>query len=716
MIANNLIAGNSSTECSAAYQYGAIFGTMSNNTIAYNYNSSGSGVIDMEGFDDYDFNNNIFAYNRGYGIREIYHRTPTTNAILKNNLFYKNSSGAYYDYNSKTVIDTESGLNSLHPPGTNKENIIRNPGFRGGMDGTWTLDPLFDDLKRQTTLTDANAKWQVNELAGKFVNPKLDEPLQFYIVENTAFSLTVWGDLSDKCTSVSLYRIFDYHLANGSPAIDRGDPSLAPDDDFEGNPRPGDDAMADIGCDETESSFSSHPPSCQLYTPSGMQSGEVPIYYKLIDAESNLCDIVVEYSTDGGSSFHIALEGFGSHGTSSLISSPEGVERLFVWDSVSQGLIGVCDQVVIRITPADFEVGKAGATGPFSLLNKPPNQIDEYYFIEDEEGWTSVTLPKVFTPPSFRYLNGALEISSTDNINTYGFWQSPLEGFPTEPGELYRARFMLSTDVTERYRVPHIRLRSGSTHNQKNHMLEISSNMYGEYSPTREPRPYDLYITPSMKDASSPGQCANEMLFFDLVNIGSMDAAKGTVRLHSVEVFRIDTSSLVKRSTERHWDFEDNKSTGWRTLSIPEYYTSPGFTCANGALCSTGKDENTYGSWETDYEQLDVKSARLYRAGVIVSSSEGDQSRVPCFRLRFNTEICQSDTVLEVSSLSDGANSPVPGGSVYDLYYVPPQHIQGTLLDALILSFDMKSFDKKDSCLSTLRLEEAIVETFEIPD
>ena len=44
----------------------------------------------------------------------------------------------------------------------------------------------------------------------------------------------------------------DYHLQNGSAALDRGGISAAPAQDFEGDDRPGTDGLVDIGVDEAD--------------------------------------------------------------------------------------------------------------------------------------------------------------------------------------------------------------------------------------------------------------------------------------------------------------------------------------------------------------------------------------------------------------------------------------------------------------------------------
>ncbi len=715
---NNLFVGNQASNCAAIYIYGTIYGIIRNTTIANNSNANNSGVIDIRGSGEFDFHNTIIAFNKGYGMKEILRLPPTPNAILKCNIFYENSSGAYYDLDSKKVINTETALNSLNPPGTNAGNLIRNPGFLGGSGGSWSAEPVFNELYRQTSLTDSSANWIDDELVGKFLNPNTEQPLQFYIVENTIDTITVWGDLSTRTSAGAHYKLFDYHLAMDSPAVGKADTSLAPDDDFDGDPRPGANATSDIGYDEAPDSFTNFPPYCQVITPQGEQSNVVLIDYILFDHESNNVNILVESSTNGGLTFEPAVGATGGDGTTQLASSPTGVSHTFAWNSRAQGLMGYNENVRIRITPSDSKTGTPGESWDFVVNNPPPLRIKTFPFTDDEDGWTTVTFPDFFVPPTFGWDDGSLFITSTDHTNTFGFWQSPLEGIPLEKSYIYRARFTLSTNVTRQSRVPLIRLRTNSAHSQKCDVLAITSNLGGEYSPTADPRSYGLYFTPAHIKLSGEesNDAANVILFFDLANFDESDDPIGTVWLHSVEVDRINPADLVYASTMASWDFEETGSTGWTWNTIPAYFTPPISGDSNGALSITGVDNHTFGFWSTDYDQLTVKSNVLYRGTFTISTDVTDQSHVPGFRIRLNPITYQSTGGLEIYSLGDGENSPTPEGSTYYLYYIPPQYLEGTDLDALILSFDMKSFDDTDDVKGTLRLENVTIDLFDIPE
>jgi hypothetical protein len=125
--------------------------------------------------------------------------------------------------------------------------------------GTWTENATYDSSTFQSTLTDENADWAVNELAGKFINPcYTSQALQFFIVSNDVNTMKVWSDVNDIAKATRTYKIYDYHLGVDSPCLDAGDPNFNPEPnmtDIDGEHRVVDgDAngteIVDMGADE----------------------------------------------------------------------------------------------------------------------------------------------------------------------------------------------------------------------------------------------------------------------------------------------------------------------------------------------------------------------------------------------------------------------------------------------------------------------------------
>lgn len=129
------------------------------------------------------------------------------------------------------------GLDTLaDPEGT---NIGSNPAFIMEQTGQWTAAATFDAEGYQTTFTDANSAYAPGALGGMFLNPDVAQYSQTVIVDNTATTITVWGDYSIVGTSGDSYKITDVRLGTDSPCINAGwnYPVGLPDHDLAGDSR-----------------------------------------------------------------------------------------------------------------------------------------------------------------------------------------------------------------------------------------------------------------------------------------------------------------------------------------------------------------------------------------------------------------------------------------------------------------------------------------------
>jgi parallel beta-helix repeat protein len=110
-------------------------------------------------------------------------------------------------------------------------------------------------------------------------------------------------------------------------------------------------------------------PRARVNTPSGVQSGLVPISYRLFDIEASVCSVLVEYSDDGGATWYPATMGSGGEGTTSLASAVTGLSHTFVWDSVADIAYALAPAARIRITPSDSGTGFGDETESFTVAN-----------------------------------------------------------------------------------------------------------------------------------------------------------------------------------------------------------------------------------------------------------------------------------------------------------------------------------------------------------
>jgi len=141
-------------------------------------------------------------------------------------------------------VDAEPSCTLEWGPG----NLDADPCFVGGPSGMWTADGVYDANAYQVVLTNSAATWAENELIGKLIQPDVSQPIQLPIVANTATTITIWACRAMIDAGASLvssgagYQIHDYHLLDGSPCINAGDPNAAFADydgqtDIDGQPR-----------------------------------------------------------------------------------------------------------------------------------------------------------------------------------------------------------------------------------------------------------------------------------------------------------------------------------------------------------------------------------------------------------------------------------------------------------------------------------------------
>jgi hypothetical protein len=113
------------------------------------------------------------------------------------------------------------------------------------------------------------------------------------------------------------------------------------------------------------------PPTAVVTTPTGVQTGIIPVAYALSDPETNAAGIVAEWSSDGGVTWSPATRSFlGGDSTTGLTTSHAGTPHVYWWDSASDG-VGRNAAVAIRfrITPSDVVVGTPG-TADFTVDNR----------------------------------------------------------------------------------------------------------------------------------------------------------------------------------------------------------------------------------------------------------------------------------------------------------------------------------------------------------
>ncbi len=354
------------------------------------------------------------------------------------------------------------------------------------------------------------------------------------------------------------------------------------------------------------------------------------------------------------------------------------------WDGTSE----------LRGDGSDFDIGADEFIGSIN-----------YDFTDSEEGWTHGSAA-IFSSPEWRFEAGNLMIVSQTNTNTFGFWQSPENAIPIGRGYLYRARFNISTDITDQSLVPQIRLRANSLNLQQYDVLSIESAGMGDSSPMPSGTDYDLYFVPPANDTAA-------MLAFDLLNFNPFDAAMAELALDTVSVDRFPLASLPVTTMVQDYTF-DTGAEGWTSGGAPIVFTSPEYNHIGSALeLRTTTNTNTFGFWGNDPADITIDADKLYRGTFEVRTDVTNPVVVPEMRLRFNAGNLQASRMFGIASAGDGANSPGTTNTTYDrLYFLPPANCVG---QDLLISFDILNFNPDDAAEASLILDRAIIETLSLP-
>ncbi len=328
-------------------------------------------------------------------------------------------------------------------------------------------------------------------------------------------------------------------------------------------------------------------------------------------------------------------------------------------------------------------------------------------FIPNPEDWTTGTVTVAFTVPAFTWEADYLIMASSTNTNTFGYWMSPQDAIPASAEYLYRARFNVSTDITDQAVVPWIRLRANSLNLQQYDVLSIESAGDGGASPDVAGTDYDLYFVPPANDTAA-------MLAFDLLNFSPNDAATAEVSLDTVTVDRFALVSLPTPTVVQDYTYELSQD-GWTTGGAPIAFSSPQYIYSSGALeLRAITNTNTFGFWGNHPADITIEADKLYRGTFEVRTDVTNPALVPEMRLRFNTGNFQASHTFGIASIGDGANSPGTTNTTYDrLYFVPPANCVG---EELLVSFDILNFNSGDAPTASLILDRAIIETLEPPN
>ncbi|MCP4643386.1 MAG: right-handed parallel beta-helix repeat-containing protein, partial [bacterium] len=254
-------------------------------------------------------------------------------------------------------------------------NRSDDPQFVPGPSGT--LDPIsYDTTTYQSTVTDSSASFFPGALAGLVLTVGGTD--YYYIVDNTATTVTVWGDVTQggAVTAPVAYEVFNWHLSNLSPCIDQGDPTSTVTVDLDGELRPNGDDV-DMGCDE----FYNTPPVITTNGGANYRTGDATV---TLDGtcESSSIQVRVNGSVDGVS--YTSNQTTWSY-TGTLT---EGDNIFTVTTITAAGIESAPDTITVTYDPSEPQVESAeGRTATVMRVTFNEAMTDDAEFV-DEANYT----------------------------------------------------------------------------------------------------------------------------------------------------------------------------------------------------------------------------------------------------------------------------------------------------------------------------------------
>jgi len=218
-----------------------------------------------------------------------------------------------------------------------------------------------------------------------------DDNITFYVDNATTigtFNLTLERQMNMTLKSVAYLNIFINKTTVVSASTNNiTNPDHIMDIDYDG------DGTVDSTIAPTHILIN-YAPNVSITTPAGVQSDNITISYNLMDAESDNCTIIAQYSLDN-INWYGATMGEGGDGIVNLTSTLTGVDHTFIWASGAD-LQQTNANVYFRIRPYDGDIpGNYAATDAFDVDNrvrydnKPPVAIDDIANTDED---TAITI------------------------------------------------------------------------------------------------------------------------------------------------------------------------------------------------------------------------------------------------------------------------------------------------------------------------------------
>ncbi len=336
----------------------------------------------------------------------------------------------------------------------------------------------------------------------------------------------------------------------------------------------------------------------------------------------------------------------------------------------------------------------------------------EYTFDDNPQGWAYTGGPGPFSAPTGNRFKGAIYMVATDNVNNFGFWESPNTIIPVSSGggevkgsfpNNFLIKWTMGSSAASQITNPSFRLRTFRQDFSEATVATVESTGDGTYSPSPDPimlrgggpvfevKEYYQYMR--LADGG------NQLKFaFDMLNFGGFDDPTGQLTLYDVTVQKELANAFVV--DQNYGTFDLTSDSGGFSAYLPLIGAEPQLTAdASGlsvqgqALGRGGGPQPTFlfGGWEWASD-IPLNSDKLYQLRFTVASNIDLSERLdlPTMRFRVNDrDSFQAAWYLNIDSTSTAAAAPgLPSTGfpvTYELYFIPNQEING---NNMTITFD----------------------------
>lgn len=166
---------------------------------------------------------------------------------------------------------------------------------------------------------------------------------------------------------------------------------------------------------------------------------------------------------------------------------------------------------------------------PTSIVNAGFTDYVEYTFSNGAEGWIFGS-PNFVTPPTASAMSGALTLTSQNNTNCLGYWQSP--DLSMTPNTLYRITANVASNLSDPIITPQFRLRLNTKDFGLYSFINVVSESTGSALPTIDkPAEYELFfLSPLATDD------LKMFISFDMINININDSPDAMLLLQNIKI------------------------------------------------------------------------------------------------------------------------------------------------------------------------------------